>query len=574
MPYRIDRRAYAETYGPTTGDRLRLADTELILEVEKDFTNYGDEVKFGGGKVIRDGMGQAQTPRAEGAVDTVITNALILDWWGIVKADIGLRDGRICAIGKAGNPDISDGVDIVIGPGTEAIAGEGHILTAGAIDTHIHFICPQQIETALASGVTTLLGGGTGPATGTNATTCTPGAFHLARMLQAAEGLPINLGFFGKGNASTPEALEEQIRAGACGLKLHEDWGTTPAAIDCCLTVADRFDVQVCIHTDTLNEAGFVEDTIRAIGDRTIHTFHTEGAGGGHAPDIIRICGEPNVLPSSTNPTRPYTRNTLEEHLDMLMVCHHLDPRIPEDVAFAESRIRRETIAAEDILHDLGAFSIIASDSQAMGRVGEVITRTFQTAHKMKVQRGPLPEDASGPRGARNDNHRLKRYIAKVTINPAIAHGVESQVGSVEVGKLADLVLWKPGFFGVKPELVLKGGSIAWAQMGDANASIPTPGPVHGRPMFAAHGGSLASSCLTFVSQASLDADLPRRLGLRRPCVPVVQTRGIGKAQMRNNDALPAVEVDPQTYEVFADGEPLTCEPAEVLPMAQRYFLL
>jgi urease subunit alpha len=569
MAYRIDRRTYAQTYGPTTGDRLRLADTELILEVEKDFTTYGDEVKFGGGKVIRDGMGQAQTTRADGAVDTVITNALILDWWGIVKADIGLRDGRIVAIGKAGNPDIMDGVDIVIGPGTEAIAGEGHIITAGAIDTHIHFICPQQIETALASGVTTLMGGGTGPATGTNATTCTPGAFHLARMLQAAEGLPINLGFFGKGNASSPEALEEQIRAGACGLKLHEDWGTTPAAIDCCLSVADRFDVQVCIHTDTLNEAGFVEDTIAAIAGRTIHTFHTEGAGGGHAPDIIRICGEANVLPSSTNPTRPYTRNTLEEHLDMLMVCHHLDPRIPEDVAFAESRIRRETIAAEDILHDLGAFSIIASDSQAMGRVGEVITRTFQTAHKMKVQRGPLAEDSS-----RNDNTRLRRYIAKVTINPAIAHGIDSQVGSVEVGKLADLVLWKPGFFGVKPELVLKGGSIVWAQMGDANASIPTPGPVHGRPMFAAFGAALAPSCLTFVSQAALEADLPRQLGLRRPCVPVVHTRGIGKAEMRNNAALPRVQVDPQTYEVFADGQLLTCEPAEVLPMAQRYFLL
>jgi urease subunit alpha len=569
MPYRIDRRAYAETYGPTTGDRVRLADTELLLEVEKDYTSYGDEVKFGGGKVIRDGMGQAQTPRDAGAVDTVITNALILDWWGIVKADIGLRDGRICAIGKAGNPDITDGVTIVIGPGTEAIAGEGHIVTAGAIDTHIHFICPQQIETALASGVTTLLGGGTGPATGTNATTCTPGAFHLARMLQAAEGLPVNLGFFGKGNASTPEALEEQIRAGACGLKLHEDWGTTPAAIDCCLSVADRFDVQVCIHTDTLNEAGFVEDTIRAIGNRTIHTFHTEGAGGGHAPDIIRICGEANVLPSSTNPTRPYTRNTLEEHLDMLMVCHHLDPRIPEDVAFAESRIRRETIAAEDILHDLGAFSIIASDSQAMGRVGEVITRTFQTAHKMKVQRGPLGGDSQ-----RNDNTRLKRYIAKVTINPAIAHGIDSQVGSVEVGKLADLVLWKPGFFGVKPELVLKGGSIVWAQMGDANASIPTPGPVHGRPMFAAFGGALAPSCLTFVSQASLDADLPRRLGLKRTCVPVVNTRGLRKAAMRNNSATPKVQVDPQTYEVFADGELLTCEPAETLPMAQLYFLL
>ena len=569
MPYRISRQAYAQTYGPTTGDRLRLADTELFLEVERDYTVYGDEVKFGGGKVIRDGMGQAQTTRAGGAVDTVITNALILDWWGIVKADIGLRDGRIVAIGKAGNPDIQSGVDIVVGPGTEAIAGEGHILTAGAIDTHIHFICPQQIETALSSGVTTLLGGGTGPATGTNATTCTPGAFHLARMLQAAEGLPINLGFFGKGNASTPEALEEQIRAGACALKLHEDWGTTPAAIDCCLSVADRFDVQVCIHTDTLNEAGFVEDTIRAIGGRTIHTFHTEGAGGGHAPDIIKICGEANVLPSSTNPTRPYTRNTLEEHLDMLMVCHHLDPRIPEDVAFAESRIRRETIAAEDILHDLGAFSIIASDSQAMGRVGEVIIRTFQTAHKMKVQRGSLPEDSS-----RNDNTRLKRYIAKVTINPAIAHGIDSQVGSVEVGKLADLVLWKPGFFGVKPELVIKGGSIVWAQMGDANASIPTPGPVHGRPMFAAFGGALAPSCLTFVSQAALDADLPRNLGLKRICVPVVNTRAIGKGSMHNNSALPKVEVDPQTYEVFADGELLTCEPAEVLPMAQRYFLL
>ena len=570
MPYRISRRAYAETYGPTTGDRLRLADTELLLEVEKDFTVYGDEVKFGGGKVIRDGMGQAQTSRAEGAVDTVITNALILDWWGIVKADIGIRDGRICAIGKAGNPDTQAGVTIIVGPGTEAIAGEGHILTAGSIDTHVHFICPQQIETALASGVTTLLGGGTGPATGTNATTCTPGAFHLARMLQAAEGLPVNLGFYGKGNASTPEAIEEQVRAGACGLKLHEDWGTTPAAIDCCLTVADQLDVQVCIHSDTLNEAGFVEDTIRAIGGRTIHTFHTEGAGGGHAPDIIKICGEANVLPSSTNPTRPYTVNTLEEHLDMLMVCHHLDPKIPEDVAFAESRIRRETIAAEDILHDLGAFSIIASDSQAMGRVGEVITRTFQTAHKMKVQRGALPED-----NPRNDNTRLKRYIAKTTINPAIAHGLDSQIGSVEVGKLADLVLWKPGFFGVKPELVIKGGSIVWAQMGDANASIPTPGPVHGRPMFAAFGGALAPSCLTFVSQAALDADIPRQLGLKRPCVPVVNTRGgIGKGSMRNNDALPQVEVDPQTYEVFADGALLTCEPAEVLPMAQRYFLL
>ena len=572
MAYPMDRRAYAETYGPTTGDRLRLADTDLILEVEKDFTRYGDEVKFGGGKVIRDGMGQGQTSRADGAVDTVITNALILDWWGIVKADVGLRDGRICAIGKAGNPDISDDVTVVIGPGTEAIAGEGHILTAGAIDTHIHFICPQQVETALAAGTTTLLGGGTGPATGTNATTCTPGAFHLARMLQAAEGLPVNLGFFGKGNASTAAALEEQIVAGACGLKLHEDWGTTPAAIDCCLGVADRFDVQVCIHTDTLNEAGFVEDTIRAIAGRTIHTFHTEGAGGGHAPDIIRICGEANVLPSSTNPTRPYTRNTLEEHLDMLMVCHHLDAAIPEDVAFAESRIRRETIAAEDILHDLGAFSIIASDSQAMGRVGEVITRTFQTAHKMKVQRGPLPEDAAA--GGRHDNARLKRYIAKVTINPAIAHGIDGQVGSIEVGKLADLVLWKPGFFGVRPQLVLKGGSIAWAQMGDANASIPTPGPVHGRPMFAAFGAALAPSCLTFISQAALDADLPRRLGLRRPCVPVVNTRNIGKEAMRLNTARPRIAVDPETYEVFADDVLLTCEPATVLPMAQLYQLL
>lgn len=569
MAYQMDRRSYAETYGPTTGDRLRLADTNLILEVEKDFTSYGDEVKFGGGKVIRDGMGQGQSSRAAGAVDTVITNALILDWWGIVKADIGIRDGRICAIGKAGNPDISNNIDIVIGPGTEAIAGEGHILTAGAIDTHIHFICPQQIETALASGVTTMLGGGTGPATGTNATTCTPGAFHLARMLQAAEGLPVNLGFFAKGNASTPEALEEQIRAGACGLKLHEDWGTTPSAIDCCLSVAERFDVQVCIHTDTLNEAGFVEDTIRAIAGRTIHTFHTEGAGGGHAPDIIKICGQANVLPSSTNPTRPYTRNTLEEHLDMLMVCHHLDAGIPEDVAFAESRIRRETIAAEDILHDLGAFSIIASDSQAMGRVGEVITRTFQTAHKMKAQRGALPGDSD-----RNDNIRIKRYIAKFTINPAIAHGINSQVGSIEVGKLADLVLWKPGFFGVKPELILKAGSIAWAQMGDANASIPTPGPVHGRPMFATYGRALAPSCFTFMSQAALDADLPRQLGLERPCLPVQHTRDIGKAAMLNNNSLPNIEVDPETYEVFADGELLTCEPADELPMAQRYFLL
>ncbi|MXX08353.1 MAG: urease subunit alpha, partial [Synechococcus sp. SB0667_bin_8] len=546
------------------------ADTELILEVEQDRCIYGEEVKFGGGKVIRDGMGQSQASRGDGAMDTVVTNALILDWWGIVKADVGLRDGRIAAIGKAGNPDIQDGVDVVIGPGTEIIAGEGQILTAGAVDSHVHFICPQQVETALASGVTTMLGGGTGPATGTNATTCTPGAFHLARMLQAAEGLPMNLGFFGKGNASEAEALEEQVRAGACGLKLHEDWGTTPAAIDCCLTAADRFDVQVCIHTDTLNEAGHVEDTIAAIAGRTIHTFHTEGAGGGHAPDIIRICGEANVLPSSTNPTRPYTANTLEEHLDMLMVCHHLDRGIPEDVAFAESRIRRETIAAEDVLHDLGAFSIIASDSQAMGRVGEVVTRTFQTAHKMKMQRGALPEDND-----RNDNHRIRRYIAKVTINPAIAHGIDSQVGSVEVGKLADLCLWKPGFFAVKPELVLKGGAIVWAQMGDPNASIPTPEPVHGRPMFAGFGAAVAPSCLSFVSQAAVDADLPHRLGLQTPCVPVCNTRGgIGKAAMKLNTATPSIQVDPQTYEVFADGQLLTCEPAQALPMAQRYFLL
>ncbi|KKZ13267.1 MAG: urease subunit alpha [Candidatus Synechococcus spongiarum SP3] len=569
MAYPLDRRIYAETYGPTVGDRLRLADTDLILEVEKDCCVYGEEVKFGGGKVIRDGMGQSQVSRGDGAMDTVITNALIMDWWGIVKADVGLRDGRIAAIGKGGNPDMQDEVDVVIGPGTEIVAGEGQILTAGAIDSHIHFICPQQVETALASGVTTMLGGGTGPATGTNATTCTPGAFHLARMLQAAEGLPVNLGFFGKGNASTPEALEEQVRAGACGLKLHEDWGTTPAAIGCCLMVADRFDVQVCIHTDTLNEAGHVEDTIAAIAGRTIHTFHTEGAGGGHAPDIIRICGEANVLPSSTNPTRPYTANTLEEHLDMLMVCHHLDRSIPEDVAFAESRIRRETIAAEDILHDLGAFSIVASDSQAMGRVGEVITRTFQTAHKMKVQRGALPEDSD-----RNDNHRIRRYIAKVTINPAIAHGIDSQVGSVEVGKLADLCLWKPGFFAVKPELVLKGGSIVWAQMGDPNASIPTPEPVRGRPMFASFGAAMAPSCLTFVSQAAVDGDLPHRLGLQTPCVPVCNTRGgISKAAMKLNTATPSIQVDSQTYEVFADGQLLTCDPAQVLPMTQRYFL-
>ncbi len=569
MPYQISRQAYAETYGPTKGDRLRLADTDLILEVEHDHTIYGDEVKFGGGKVIRDGMGQSQQLRSEGVVDTVITNALILDWWGIVKADVGIRDGNIVGIGKAGNPDTQEGVSIVIGPSTEAIAGEGHILTAGGIDSHIHFICPQQVETALASGITTMLGGGTGPATGTNATTCTPGDFHISRMLQAAEGLPVNIGFFGKGNSSNFQAIKDQVMAGACGLKLHEDWGTTPASIDCCLEVAEEMDVQVCIHTDTLNEAGFVEDTIKAIKGRTIHTFHTEGAGGGHAPDIIKICGELNVLPSSTNPTRPYTRNTLEEHLDMLMVCHHLDPKIPEDVAFAESRIRCETIAAEDILHDLGAFSIIASDSQAMGRVGEVITRTFQTAHKMKLQRGPLSGDTS-----RNDNNRLKRYISKVTINPAIAHGLSKHIGSIEIGKLADLVLWKPGFFGVKPELVIKGGSIVWAQMGDANASIPTPQPVHARPMFGAFGLALASSCITFLSKDSIDAGVPGKIGLQRKCIPVQNTRDISKKDMLNNTTLPSISVNPETYEVFADGDLLTCEPAEVLPMAQRYFLL
>ncbi|WP_320674134.1 urease subunit alpha [Prochlorococcus sp. MIT 1341] len=569
MPYKISRRAYAETYGPTKGDRLRLADTDLILEVEEDYTHYGDEVKFGGGKVIRDGMGQSQQTRDNEVVDTVITNALILDWWGIVKADVGIKDGKIVGLGKAGNPDVQEGVSIVIGPSTEAIAGEGYILTAGGVDSHIHFICPQQIETALSSGITTMIGGGTGPATGTNATTCTPGLFHIQRMLQAAEGLPVNLGFFGKGNASSHPAIEEQVLAGACGLKLHEDWGTTPASIDCCLQVADQMDVQVCIHTDTLNEAGFVEDTIKAINGRTIHTFHTEGAGGGHAPDIIKICGEANVLPSSTNPTRPYTINTLEEHLDMLMVCHHLDPKIQEDVAFAESRIRRETIAAEDILHDVGAFSIIASDSQAMGRVGEVISRTFQTAHKMKVQRGPLPEDIE-----RNDNNRLKRYIAKVTINPAIAHGMSNHIGSIEVGKLADIVLWKPGFFGIKPELVLKGGSIVWAQMGDANASIPTPQPVHGRPMFASFGAAIAPSCITFISKVAMDAGVPQKLGLRRHCLPVENTREISKKNMRCNDALPSLKVDPQTYQVFADGELLTCEPAAVLPLAQRYLLL
>ena len=566
---RISRAAYADMFGPTTGDRVRLADTDLWVEVERDLTVYGDEVKFGGGKVIRDGMGQSQASQAEGAADTVITNALIIDHWGVVKADVAIASGRIAAIGKAGNPDVQQGVTIVIGPGTEIIAGEGKILTAGGIDSHIHFICPQQIDDALAGGVTTLVGGGTGPATGTLATTCTPGPWHMQRMLQAAEGLPVNLAFAGKGNASQPAALEEMIRAGASSLKLHEDWGTTPAAIDCCLSVADRFDVQVMIHTDTLNESGFVEDTIAAFKGRTIHAFHTEGAGGGHAPDIIKVAGLANVLPSSTNPTRPYTANTLDEHLDMLMVCHHLDPSIPEDVAFAESRIRRETIAAEDILHDLGALSMISSDSQAMGRVGEVVIRTWQTAHKMKTQRGALPGD-----GAKHDNARVKRYIAKYTINPAIAQGLSHEIGSIEAGKLADLVLWSPAFFGVKPDLVIKGGSIALAPMGDPNASIPTPQPVHYRPMFAAFGRALAASCITFVSAAALEADIGARFGLSRTLSAVRNTRGgIGKKDMIHNDATPVIEVDPETYEVRADGVLLTCEPAAVLPMAQRYFL-
>ena len=564
---KITRRAYAEMFGPTVGDRVRLADTGLWIQVEEDRTIYGEEVKFGGGKVIRDGMGQSQRLAADVA-DTVITNALILDHWGIVKADIAIKNGRIAAIGKAGNPDIQPGVDIVIGASTEVIAGEGSIITAGGIDTHIHFICPQQIDEALASGVTTMIGGGTGPATGTNATTCTPGPWHLANMLKAAEGFPMNLGFTGKGNASNPEALAEQVRAGAIGLKLHEDWGTTPAAIDTCLGVADRFDVQVAIHTDTLNESGFVETTIAAFKDRTIHTYHTEGAGGGHAPDIIRVCGLPNVLPSSTNPTRPYTVNTIDEHLDMLMVCHHLDANIAEDVAFAESRIRRETIAAEDILHDLGAFSMMSSDSQAMGRVGEVILRCWQTAHKMKAQRGGLPGD-----GARHDNARAKRYIAKYTINPAITHGIAHEVGSVEVGKFADLVIWKPAFFGVKPSMVIKGGQIALAAMGDPNASIPTPQPVHYRPQFGAFGRALADSSLTFVSQAALAAGVPAQLGLARRAVAVRSMRALRKTDLIHNTAMPAIEVDPQTYQVRADGVLLTCEPATVLPMAQRYFL-
>jgi urease subunit alpha len=568
VPRQISRSAYADMYGPTVGDKVRLADTELFIEVEADRTIYGEEVKFGGGKVIRDGMGQSQATREQGAVDTVITNALVLDHTGIFKADIGLRDGRITGIGKAGNPDTQPGVDIVIGPGSEAIAGEGKILTAGGFDCHIHFICPQQIEEALYSGITTMLGGGTGPATGTNATTCTPGAWHLGRMLQAAEAWPMNFGFAGKGNASRPDGLIEQIWAGACALKLHEDWGTTPAAIDCCLAVADEMDIQVLIHTDTLNESGFVENTIRAFKGRTIHAFHTEGAGGGHAPDIIKVCGEANVLPSSTNPTRPYTVNTIDEHLDMLMVCHHLDPKIPEDVAFAESRIRKETIAAEDILHDLGAFSIIASDSQAMGRVGEVIIRTWQTADKMKRQRGRLPEETGA-----NDNLRARRYVAKYTINPAIAHGMAAEIGSVEVGKLADLVLWRPAFFGVKPDLVLKGGTIAAALMGDPNASIPTPQPVHYRPMFGAYGRACAESALTFVSKAALEHDLVGNLSLGRPLVAVEGTRAIDKRSMVLNAHLPKIEVDPETYEVRADGELLTCEPAAVLPLAQRYFL-
>jgi len=563
----VPRSVYVEMFGPTTADRVRLADTDLIIAVEKDFTTYGEEVKFGGGKVIRDGMGQSQVTSRRGAVDTVITNALILDHWGIVKADVGIRDGRIAGIGKAGNPDIQPNVTLVIGPGTEVIAGEGKILTAGGFDTHIHFICPQQIEEALMSGITSMLGGGTGPAAGTNATTCTPGPWHIARMIQAADAFPMNLGFAGKGNASLPDALEEQVKAGACALKLHEDWGTTPGAIDCCLEVAEDHDIQVMIHTDTLNESGFVEDTIRAINGRTIHAFHTEGAGGGHAPDIIKVAGLANVLPSSTNPTRPFTRNTIDEHLDMLMVCHHLDPAIAEDLAFAESRIRKETIAAEDILHDLGALSMMSSDSQAMGRIGEVIIRTWQTADKMKKQRGPLPGDDG------NDNARAKRYIAKYTINPAIAHGVSKHIGSVEKGKLADLVLWSPAFFGVKPDLVIKGGSIAAAPMGDPNASIPTPQPVHYRPMFGAFGKAVTASSVVFVSKAAAKGRLRERLGIGKQFVAVEHTRDISKKSMVHNGATPDITVDPETYEVTADGELLTCAPAEVLPMAQRYFL-
>ncbi|MBL8839382.1 MAG: urease subunit alpha [Alphaproteobacteria bacterium] len=568
MSNKISRAAYAGMFGPTVGDRIRLADTELFIEVERDLTTYGEEVKFGGGKVIRDGMGQSQVSRRGGAVDTVITNAVIVDHWGIIKADIGLKDGLIAAIGKAGNPDVQPNVDIIIGPGTEVIAGEGRIVTAGGIDSHIHLICPQQVDDALYSGVTTMLGGGTGPAAGTSATTCTPGPWHMARILEAAEGLPINLGFFGKGNASAAEPLVEMVRAGAIALKLHEDWGTTPSAIDVCLSVADKLDVQVAIHTDTLNESGFVEDTVAAFKGRNIHAFHTEGAGGGHAPDIIKVCGLANVLPSSTNPTRPFTVNTVDEHLDMLMVCHHLDPRIAEDVAFAESRIRRETIAAEDILHDLGAFSMLSSDSQAMGRVGEVIIRTWQTADKMKRQRGRLKEETGD-----NDNFRVRRYIAKYTINPALAHGLAHVVGSVAKGRLADLVVWQPAFFGVKPELILKAGTIAAAPMGDPNASIPTPQPVHYRPMFGAFGKALSSSCVTFMSKAAVEAGVAKKLGLARRIEAVKNVRKIGKKQMILNDATPKVEVDPETYEVRADGELLTCEPATVLPMAQRYFL-
>ncbi|MDQ3812374.1 MAG: urease subunit alpha [Armatimonadota bacterium] len=564
----MERRAYAGTFGPTTGDAVRLADTDLWAEIERDCTVYGDEVKFGGGKVIRDGMGQSsRLTRAEGALDTVITNAVIIDHAGIIKADIGIRDGLIVGIGKAGNPDIMDGVtpNMVIGASTEVIAGEGKIVTAGALDTHIHFICPQQIEVALAAGITTMIGGGTGPATGTNATTCTPGAWHIHRMLEAAEAFPMNLGFLGKGNAAFPEPLAEQVGAGAIGLKLHEDWGTTPAAIDACLRVADDYDVQVAIHTDTLNESGFVEDTIAAIAGRTIHTYHTEGAGGGHAPDIIRIAAEPNVLPSSTNPTRPFTVNTIEEHLDMLMVCHHLDSRIPEDVAFADSRIRPETIAAEDILHDMGVISMMSSDSQAMGRIGEVITRTWQTADKMKAQRGPLAGE--------NDNFRIKRYVAKYTINPAITHGISHLVGSVKEGKLADLVLWSPAFFGVKPDLILKSGCIAYAQMGDPNASIPTPQPVYGRPMFGAFGAAISSTSLTFISDAAFENGIHRELGLRKRVAPVHNCRNIGKQDMIHNDQTPRIEVNPENYEVRVDGELITCEPAKVLPMAQRYFM-
>jgi urease subunit alpha len=565
---KISKQAYAEMFGPTVGDRVRLGDTDLWIEVEKDHCVYGDEVKFGGGKVIRDGMGQSQAG-CEEAMDLVITNALILDYWGIVKADVGVKEGRIAAIGKAGNPDTQEGVEILIGPGTEVIAGEGQILTAGAIDAHIHYICPQQVDEALMSGVTTMIGGGTGPATGTNATTCTPGPWNIARMLQGTDHLPMNFGFLGKGNASLPEALEQQLQAGACGLKLHEDWGTTPASIDACLSVAEKYDVQVAIHTDTLNESGFVEDTIDAFKGRTIHTYHTEGAGGGHAPDIIKACGLDNVLPSSTNPTRPYTVNTVDEHLDMLMVCHHLDPNIPEDVAFADSRIRKETIAAEDILHDLGAFSMISSDSQAMGRVGEVVIRTWQTAHKMKQQRGLLAEDQQ--RGC--DNFRAKRYIAKIGINPAIAHGVSEQVGSIEIGKLADLVLWKPAFFATKPSLIIKGGFIAAAPMGDPNASIPTPQPVHYRPMFGAAPLAAAATSLTFVSQAAMNQGLEQQLGLKRQLAACRNTRNVTKADMRLNDYQPEVEVDPETYEVRADGQLLSCEPATELPLAQRYFL-